>query len=119
MISKNEMTLNALGSPATRRRNRPLVCVAAVLAALALAFAAASARPSGTERGSESVRTLETIKIEGEIAVPQVLFITGREFPRFRDGLGSTFLTNARDVARSLEYPARVRVVESRKEEGK
>lgn len=118
MISKNEMTLNALGSPATRRRNRPLVCVAAVLAALALAFAAASAEPSNDAR-SEPVRTLETIKIEGEIAVPQVLFITGREFPRFRDGLGSTFLTNARDVARSLEYPARVRVVESRKEEGK
>jgi hypothetical protein len=118
MISKNEMTLNALGSPATRRRNRPLVCVAAVLAALALAFAGASAESSNDAR-SESVRTLETIKIEGEIAVPQVLFITGREFPRFRDGLGSRFLTDARHVARSLDYPARVRVVESRKEEGK
>jgi len=68
----------------------------------------------------KTVRTLETITIEGEIAVPQVLFITSRDQPRYRDGLASRFRPGALDVARATRMPVRMRVVanmESPKEE--
>ena len=63
----------------------------------------------------ENVRTLDVIRIHGEIAVPQVLFITSREYRRFRDGLGLKFRLNARQVAASLDVPTRLRVVAKQK----
>ena len=64
------------------------------------------------------MRTLDAINIEGEIAVPQVLFITAREFRRFRDGLDLKYRMDALDVARSLTVPTRIRVIAKKKEEG-
>jgi len=66
-----------------------------------------------------ALRTLEDINIEGEIAVPQVLFITSRDYRRYRDGLGLTFRLKSIEVARSLDLPTRLRVVAKDKEEGK
>jgi hypothetical protein len=66
----------------------------------------------------DAVRTLEAITIEGEIAVPQVLFITSRDYPRFRDNLGLKFRISALDVARSVDLPTRLRIVAQHKEEG-
>ena len=60
--------------------------------------------------GKEAIRTLEAIHIEGEIPVPQVLFITARDLRRFRDGLGRTYQIGALDVARSVSLPDRLRV---------
>jgi hypothetical protein len=60
---------------------------------------------SGTKGG---IRTIDAINIEGEIAVPQVLFITSRDNRRYRDGLGKNFRKGTLDVARSLEAPNRL-----------
>ena len=68
-----------------------------------------------------AVRTLDAINIEGEIAVPQVLFITSRDYPRYRDGLRFEFRKSKLEVARSLDLPARLRIVaqpKTNKEEG-
>ena len=59
----------------------------------------------------EAVRTLDAIRIEGEIDVPQVLFITARDYRRFRDGLGARYQPTSMDVAKSMPLPARLRMV--------
>jgi len=71
--------------------------------------AATTAVPAAMRK--ETVRTLEAIHIEGEVAVPQVLFITARDVRRFRDGLGSKYQRSATDVAQSVSPPHRLRVV--------
>ena len=58
----------------------------------------------------EAIRTLEAIHIEGEIPVPQVLFITARDSRRFRDGLGHRYQVGALELARSVSPPDRLRV---------
>jgi hypothetical protein len=63
--------------------------------------------------GVKGVRTIDAINIEGEIAVPQVLFITSRDNRRYRDGLGKTFRLGALDVARSIAMPNRLCVAGS------
>jgi hypothetical protein len=57
------------------------------------------------------VRTLDAIRIEGEIDVPQVLFITARDYRRFRDGMGARYQPTADDVAKSIALPSRLRMV--------
>ncbi len=61
-------------------------------------------------RRTEAVRTLDAINIEGEIAVPQVLFITARDVRRYRDGLGLKFQLSASEAGRSAVLPSRLRV---------
>jgi len=78
-----------------------------------------STRSGGTAKRTAAARTLEAITIEGEIAVPQVLFITSRDFRRYRDGLALKFRMNSFGVAQSVELPARLRVVAQSKEESK
>jgi len=92
----------------------------AVIGIAAIMAIPAEAAPSDTR--TKTVRTLEAINIEGEIAVPQVLFITSRDFRRFRDGLVSKYRVSALDVARSFDLPTRLRIVAQPvklKEEGK
>jgi hypothetical protein len=71
-------------------------------------------------RRTEAVRTLDAINIEGEIAVPQVLFITARDVRRYRDGLGLKFQLSASEAGRAAVLPSRLRVApqqQSQKEE--
>jgi hypothetical protein len=63
--------------------------------------------------GAKGIRTIDAINIEGEIAVPQVLFITSRDNRRYRDGLGKNFRMGTLDVARSLTMPNRLSVAGS------
>ncbi len=81
--------------------------------------ASKASKPVGNTKG---VRTIDAINIEGEIAVPQVLFITSRDNRRYRDGLGKQFRMSTLDVARALAAPSRLCVAgkpssESLKEE--
>jgi len=69
------------------------------------------ARSAPTDAQSKAIRTLDAITIEGEITVPQVLFITSRDFRRHRDGLDSRYRKNAIEVARPSGLPTRLRVV--------
>lgn len=68
--------------------------------------AAAAAAPSAA-----AVRTLDSIRIEGEIDVPQVLFITARDYRRFRDATPARYQTTSADIAKAVPLPSRVRVV--------
>ena len=80
-----------------------------------------NAKGNRTKNKVTGVRTLDEINIEGEIAVPQVLFITSRDYPRYRDGLGRKYRKNSLAVARSMSPPTRLRIVallEQTKEDG-
>jgi hypothetical protein len=95
----------AFASPVVAQENAVPPGAKAVTAPKTKTQAAPPAKPGN------AVRTLQEINIEGEIAVPQVLFITSRENRRYRDGLGSRFRVSALDVARSSDRPTRLRVV--------
>ena len=82
----------------------------------------APAPAAKADKGAKGVRTIDAINIEGEIAVPQVLFITSRDNRRYRDGLGKSFRMGTLDVTRSTVMPSRLCVAgksepESSKEE--
>jgi len=65
-------------------------------------------------------RKLQDIHIEGEIPVPQVLFITAREQRRFVDFQQRRYLRTSRELAEQTYFPARISLVgtpyEARKE---
>lgn len=62
------------------------------------------------------VRTLEAIEIEGEIAIPQVLFITSRDHPRFRDRLRERYHQTALQIGRQASWPRAIRPLVERPE---
>jgi len=109
---------------------RAAVCAAILVGICAIPVLAAPAPQKNTKANDKkktsqsktgAVRTLDAINIEGEIAVPQVLFITSRDYPRYRDGLRFEFRKSKLEVARSLDLPARLRIVAQskiNKEEG-
>ena len=68
------------------------------------------AAPGKTDSG---VTTLEDITIEGEIAMPQVLFITARDQYRYRDFLHRRYLPGADALRGSIEIPYRFWVPET------
>ena len=75
----------------------------------AVADSTAVKKPAAKAKtNAPSVRTIDAINIEGEIAVPQVLFITSRDNRRYRDGLGKNFKLGTLDVARSVAMPSRL-----------
>ena len=83
------------------------------LAALCLLLAAAPGAPAlaGPPPGRPPApRTLEEVHIEGEIPVPQVLFITARDVRRYRDGLGLKFQLRAIDAGHAAVLPSALRV---------
>jgi len=69
---------------------------------------ATSPRPAAI---AANVRTLDAIRIEGEIDVPQVLFITARDYRRFRDGVPAKYQVTSADIAKSIPLPGRLRLV--------
>ena len=86
-----------------------LLWLFAVACAIVLGSGDAHSAPSRAR--DKAVRTLDAITIEGEIAVPQVLFITSRDFRRHRDGLDSNYRKSALEVVRPTGLPARLRIV--------
>jgi len=67
---------------------------------------AASPGPAAKpDRRGKGIRTLDEITIEGEIAVPQVLFITARDRQRYHDFLHRQYLMTARELGRETVFP--------------
>lgn len=68
-----------------------------------------SARKPSAERPrprkSKGIRTLDEITIEGEIAVPQVLFIMARERHRYLDRLHRRYLKSSVEIGRETRFP--------------
>jgi len=62
-------------------------------------------------KAAAGVRTLDAIRIEGEIDVPQVLFITARDYRRFRDPAPAKYQITSADIAKSIPLPNRLRMV--------
>jgi poly(3-hydroxybutyrate) depolymerase len=92
-----------------------LLCMFAASSAVASTHAkpVVTKKPSTVpkKRAATAARTLDAIRIEGEIDVPQVLFITARDYRRFRDGTPAPYQTTSADIAKSIPLPKRVRVV--------
>jgi hypothetical protein len=84
------------------------ILLGAFVAAAGTAPALAASVPA--KGRADRARTLDSINIEGKIAVPQVLFITARDVRRFRDGLGASYQKGAGDVVGSVSGPTRLRV---------
>jgi len=58
--------------------------------------------------GPAGPRRLEDIHIEGEVPVPQVLFITARDQRRFLESHHELYLRTSRELGESTPLPARV-----------
>jgi hypothetical protein len=76
---------------------------------------------STTANASAGPRKLQDIHIEGEIPVPQVLFITARDQRRFVDFQQRRYLRTSRELAEQTNFPSRISLVgnspsEARKE---
>jgi hypothetical protein len=92
-------------SPA-RRSAVPSVHPAAAKATPKARGAAADSASMSPEHAA--ARTLEDIHIEGEIPVPQVLFITAREQRRFMEFQHHRYLKSSRDVGAATVPPSRI-----------
>jgi hypothetical protein len=57
---------------------------------------------------AEAPRTLQDIQIKGEIAVPQVLFITARDQRRFMDFQHKRYLRTSRELGEHTTLPQRI-----------
>lgn len=74
--------------------------------------AAARARPAATvaepsrARASQASRTLEDIHIEGEIPVPQVLFITARDQRRLMEFRHRSYWRTSRKLGEDTVFPS-------------
>jgi hypothetical protein len=64
-------------------------------------------------RSAASARTLEDIHIEGEIPVPQVLFITTRDQRRFVGFQYQRYIRSSRKVGEDTVVPSRVVVTDA------
>ncbi len=78
-----------------------LPLLAALSAASPLAAESADDRPTD----SEAVRTLDDVTIEGEVRLPQVLFISSRETDRPLDALAVFGPIDPREVALATPLP--------------
>jgi len=74
----------------------------------------AKADPKPPEHSSAAARTLEDIHIEGEIPVPQVLFITARDQRRFMEFQHRRYLRTSRKVGEDTVLPSRIVVTGAR-----
>jgi len=82
------------------------------------------ARPAAPTRSTETPanaagRTLSDIHIEGEIATPQVLFITARDQRRIVDLQHRRYLETSREVGERTILPSRIGPVVKPPEAGK
>ena len=70
--------------------------------------ATATEKPATTAKGAkrEGTRTLQDIHIEGEIPVPQVLFITARDQRRFLDFQHRRYLRTSQQVGEQTALPS-------------
>ncbi len=66
------------------------------------------AHPAAAGAAGAAGRTLDDIHIEGEIAVPQVLFITARDQRRFMDFHHHRYLRSSQQLGEATVLPSRI-----------
>jgi hypothetical protein len=74
------------------------------------AAAATGASSAAKPRADAGPRTLQDIHIEGEVPVPQVLFVTARDQRRLTEFQHRRYLKNSLGVGRSVAMPSRIAV---------
>lgn len=74
----------------------------------ATAKKAAETSGKGKTAAKPETRTLQDIHIEGEIPVPQVLFITARDQRRFVDFQHQRYLKTSQEVGQQTALPSRL-----------
>lgn len=99
--------------PATR----PAAGLGGLIALLVLVSgrpaSAEPAMPPPPARTAPASRTLGDIHIEGEIAVPQVLFITARDQRRFMEFQHRRYLRTSLEIGEQTVLPSRIAVIRS------
>ena len=70
-----------------------------------------AAGPASPPRAAEPSRTLQDIHIEGEIPVPQVLFITARDQRRFMDLQHRRYLRTSQEVGEQTVFPSWIALI--------
>ena len=98
--------------PAVRRTPSRAAAPHAAAPRAAAAHAIAAADSTGHAHGRVGPRTLDDIHIEGEIPVPQVLFITARDQRRFMEFQHHRYTRTSLELGRSTAMPSRVVVPE-------
>ena len=96
---------------------RLTICVGLLAMGLAAQAEAATKTKKDTSAKkppSHDVGRLEDIHIEGEIPVPQVLFVTGRDQRRFMDFQHRRYLKTSQQVGEATVFPSRITVVGNR-----
>jgi hypothetical protein len=96
-------------------RRRLAVCVGLLIVSLSAPAGAttdtAKGSPVAGVRSSAKPRRLDDVHIEGEIPVPQVLFITARDQRRFMDFQHRRYLKTSREVGEVTVFPSRIAVI--------
>jgi hypothetical protein len=73
------------------------------------AFAANQGKDAKAKKNADGeARTLDAIQIEGEVDMPQVLFITAREHYRTMDHLHRNYVKNCSRIGRETQIPKRL-----------
>jgi hypothetical protein len=101
------LLLAALGAPAGAAPSTARPAARAPRSAARRAAAGSRAgRAVAADRTGEAARRLEDIHIEGEIPVPQVLFITARDQRRFLEFQHGRYLKTSRTLGEETPLPA-------------
>lgn len=87
--------------------------VALLIASAGTARAAPDATSSPAPRAATAGRSLADIHIEGEVAVPQVLFITARDQRRFMEFQHRRYLRTSQEIGEQTVLPSRIAVIGS------
>jgi hypothetical protein len=80
----------------------------AARAARAARTAPRDSTAAAAHRAAAAARTLDEIHIEGEIPVPQVLFITARDQRRFMEFQHRRYLRTSRTLGAATALPSRI-----------
>jgi len=97
-------------APADARAGAAKASAPAAARAGAAKASAPAAAHAVSGKGAASARTLEDIHIEGEIPVPQVLFITTRDQRRFVGFQHRRYLRTSRKIGEDTVVPSRIMV---------
>ncbi len=96
-------------APADAQPARPGAPAAKAGRATAVARSAGRAHAAAdSSRARAAPRTLDDIHIEGEIPVPQVLFITARDQRRFLEFQHHRYQRTSRELGRATPTPSRL-----------
>jgi hypothetical protein len=98
----------AASAPRSARASAPHAAPVARHAAARPGTRANASKRAATTQAAPGPRTLGDVHIEGEIAAPQVLFITARDQRRFVEFQHHRYLSTSRELGARTAFPTRI-----------